>query len=300
MTPGGGPISLPVTVTGGDGNNAVGVETTGPVSIDLGAGNDLATAVSGGPISITTGPGTDQIVARSTTPGTTMSVDGGDGIDHIDVFDPGSSATVLGDGGADTIRVGGGPNTIDGGDGNDALLGGTYDVVGVSGLRFKATPRLADGDRDTYICGAGHDVLGTIRLLTEDSFAPDCPPYGAQTYATGTITLNGAKSRVQLPVRVPFKERFTDAALYRIRDASHRSAVAMAHLRKPTTTVGGRATLGFDLTASARKALAARHKVTLTIDGVATGIGVAEETAGLEVAPPIITIPFNIRHASRP
>ena len=290
-----GPLPVPMTVVGGIGDNSASVEAAAPVSMDLGPGDDNVHVSSSAPMSIAGGPGRDGITAMSTAPGADISVDGGDDIDQIAVLDPGSSATIMGGGGSDSIRAQGGPNTLNGGDGIDELTGNC--CYRGDGQPYTPSPRLPDGDRDAFICGAGNDVLGTSRLQLEDSFAPDCPPYGAQTYAPGKITLNGDKSQARLAVRVPFKERFTKAVLYRFINARLRSATPLAEMRRRTTTVGGKATLVFDVTTAGRKALAGKTSVKLVIDGSATGIGTAAEPATLEVGPPLIALPFAIRTA---
>lgn len=293
---GSAPIPVPMTLVGGTGSNSATIETAAPLTVDLGPGDDFLHVLSSAAASIAGGPGRDSITTTSTTPGNDMIVDGGDDGDSIEVLDAGSSATILGGGGADSIRAQGGPNTLNGGEGTDILIG--YCCRSGDGQPYTPSATLPDGDRDVFICGPGDDTLATSRLQLEDSFAPDCPPYGAQTYSRPKITLDGAASRATLAVRVPFKERFTTAALYSYRKG-RLGRNALATMVKVTTTVGGRATLVFRLTPTGRKELAGKTAANLALNGSAVGVAIAAEPAQLLVVPPVHTLRFTIRQAKR-
>jgi hypothetical protein len=119
-------IPVPVTITGGDGNDSA---RGGGAFNDIieGNGNDWING-NGTVDSITVGDGNDTILGSAgndtiTAGAGSDSIEGSDGADLISVGS--GNDTVNGDGGNDSITAGNGTDSINGGLGSDSLVTGT-------------------------------------------------------------------------------------------------------------------------------------------------------------------------------
>jgi hypothetical protein len=182
--------SLPVSLTGGDGNDALlsgSADATltgggGDDRLDGGIGDDSLSGGEGndellpdfGTDAITGGDGIDRVsYGRRTTPA--YSLDGlpndgatgendliGTDVEDITAFALAAEAvTITGDGRANRLTVSDGRGDITGGDGPDVLEGGPRDD----------TLRSRDGVPDTVLCGGGVD---TVEADTLDVVSTTC------------------------------------------------------------------------------------------------------------------------------
>ena len=227
-----GLTTIPVTLAGGDGNDAL-VGGARDDLIDGGAGNDDLDA-SVGDDTLRGGLGNDILQPNTGTDG----ISGGDGIDRVlygDRTDPSYtldgrdndgnadekdligadvedimsspltstvSATIVGDGRANRLTVTNGRGTITGGEGSDVLEGGPRDDL----------INARDGSPDTVLCNGGTDsvvadTLDTISTTCENvsvQAAPggpfdDRPPVIAWTSPAAGVSLS-ANSATTLAV----------------------------------------------------------------------------------------------------
>ena len=142
-------LTLPTTVTAGNGNDAI-VLSGGNNTVALGGGND-AVAAGGGNNSVTVGNGNDVILLGNGND-TVTAGNGNDGI----VLGGGNNTVALG-GGNDAVAAGGGNDSVTVGNGNDViLLGNGNDTVtagnGIDGI-------VLGGGNDAVALGGGNDAV---------------------------------------------------------------------------------------------------------------------------------------------
>ena len=160
-------LTLPTTVTAGNGNDAI-VLGGGNNTVALGGGND-AVAAGGGNNSVTVGNGNDVILLGNGNDTVTAgngsdaillgngndTVTAGNGIDGI-MLGGGNDAVALG-GGNDAVAAGSGNDTVTAGNGNDVvLLGGGNDTIQLGGGNNTVT---AGNGNDTIGLGDGSNVV---------------------------------------------------------------------------------------------------------------------------------------------
>lgn len=281
------PITVPVDIALGDGNDLVedAFGLDGPLLVDAGAGNDRV-SIGGnepdgprggrpGPAAarLIGGPGNDAlgVITRAGD----VFVDGGEGDDSVGGLTARPhTAHVIGGPGNDHAGNGGklgdgfktGVTTIDLGAGKDTIL----------------LPEFPGGSVDHYICGPGTDhlVATSAGPPRDDVYDDSCPPLGALRFAsTGRLRPAAGAATIAVSVRNPVTLDATlTAGGTRIATAKH---VRLAR---------GRQVLRFTLTARGR-GLAGKRSVRATLAGVAdnehgdraklTRASLGEATAGV-------------------
>jgi hypothetical protein len=148
-------LRVPLTVTGGDGNDGIGIGgytsgtfgSTAPVTIDAGGGRDNV-SIRGLPrvsYMVDGGPGNDTLAGRRDfdAPGAAFTLRGGDGNDNL-----------TGDSGADELDGGAGNDTLRGNGGDETVLGGSgTDTVIFAPTREAPVNVTLDGQRNDGAAG---------------------------------------------------------------------------------------------------------------------------------------------------
>jgi hypothetical protein len=233
------------------------------------------------------------------------TVIGSDGAEAVEVFAPSDAvSTIQGRGGADDLRTGDGRETIDGGSGddrveggygNDTLTGGpgkdeihgdsTAAQCGGNGqsctLPFgNDTIQARDGEADSIDCGAGQDrvVADAADVVAADCEAVERPGGGTTTGGgTGAGTGGGGTvtpAKPTMTVRLAGRLRLTLNAGLVVRLTGFKAGPVTVQARLAQKAVaigrvnvgpGGTATARVRFTRPARRALAKRKVLRLTV-----------------------------------
>jgi Ca2+-binding RTX toxin-like protein len=228
------------------------------------------------------------------------TVIGGDADENIEIFAPSDAepSSVQGRGGADSLRSGSGRETLDGGTGadrveggygNDNLIGGpgrdeihgdsTGGQCGGNGQSCtypfgNDTIQARDGEVDQIDCGAGTDraVVDTIDVVDADCETVERSGggTGSGSGAGGGSTPAGARMKLTVPGRLRLTLR--DGLVVRLTGFRAGAVKVRARLGRKLVAVkrvkvgnGGTATARLRFTRTARRTLARRKVVRLTI-----------------------------------
>lgn len=286
-----------------DGGPGVDVVTADYASRFSDARPLVAITLAGGADDGRPGEGDDLRGVERVVLGIGGSFTGTDGAEELRLMQVGADSALTGHGGADRLRGGDGADRIDGGAGDDALDGGFGDDVIVGGPgRDTISADLAggdcgpawcklpygndrvearDGEADSIACGAGSDV---VVADAADVVAPDCeqvqrpggadapgprPGPGPERRAGGSGTQGriavAGRPRLGAALKRGLALRLTGlraGARTAVTARAGRTVVARGSARADRR---GRAAVRLRFTAAARRALARRPAVRLTV-----------------------------------
>ena len=278
-------------VLSGDGNKSPSAD-----AIDGGPGYDTIDTdwQSGGPVALTLGGGADDgrpgegddvrnVEHVSTYSASTLV--GSDAPEFLEVVQVSSPSTISGGGGNDTLRANDGADHLDGGPGDDDIDAGFGDdtIVGGPGRDSIAGDRRGgdcgplwcklpfgndtidarDGEQDSVSCGFGED---TVYADAIDVVSGDCEHVTRTGAAAGTpapagekLGLAAAKAKLGAALAHGLKLRVTT------RGAGRLTAKAKGASGTATAKAAGTTTVVLRFTKAARRSLAHKRAVKLTI-----------------------------------
>lgn len=279
-------------VDGGPGFDTVDADYASRFSADRPL---LAFTLSGGADDGRPGEGDDLHGIERLELSTGAKVTGTEGPDAVKLRQVGAASELVGLGGDDDLRAGDGPDHLDGGPGADVLDGGFGDdtIVGGPG-RDAISADLAggdcgplwcklpygndvvqarDGEIDSITCGAGSDrvvadpddvIASDCETVDRAAGAPQPTGGGAGGVPTPRARLSVASIRLGAALRGGLRVRLSHMPAGRV-SVKARVAGAVVATGRAAIGVSGAARVRLRFTHAARKALAKRRSIRLTV-----------------------------------